>query len=66
MENVPVAKPNYRMNWYNAHKNEDEFMQKMRDNKRRYYLNNKEKIKTKNLLHYYEKKALATAEVVSE
>ena len=48
------------MNWYNAHKDDDDFMQRMRDNKRRYYLNNKERIKTKNLNYYYEKKAQLT------
>ena len=62
---METIKPNYRMNWYNAHKDNDDFMQRMRDNKRRYYLNNKEKIKTKNLNYYYEKKAQTTTESVT-
>lgn len=61
-----TARTNHRMNWYNAHKNEAEFMQKMRDNKKRYYENNKEKIKSKNLAYYYEKKAIVTTEPVTE
>ncbi len=62
------TRPNHRMNWYNAHKNEEEFMQKMRDNKKRYYENNKEKIKSRNLAYYYEKKAIlnTTAEPATE
>ena len=65
MENVPTVKPNYRMNWYNKHKDDKEFMQRMRENKRRYYEKNKEAIKTRHLAYYYEKKALS-AEPVPE
>jgi hypothetical protein len=62
---METIRPNYKMNWYNAHKDDDDFMQRMRDNKRRYYLNNKEKIKARNLNHYYEKKAQLANEPVT-
>ena len=56
-----TIKPNYKMNWYNAHKNDAEFMEKMRENKRRYYEKNKEVIKARHLAYYYAVKKL-TAE----
>lgn len=55
-----TVKPNYKMNWYNAHKNEPEFMQRMRENKRRYYEKNKEAIKTRHLARYYAIKIVNT------
>ena len=48
-----TIKPNYKMNWYNAHKNDSEFMEKMRENKRRYYEKNKDAIKARHLAYYY-------------
>jgi len=53
-------RPNYKMNWYNAHKNEDEFMQRMRENKRRYYEKNKDAIKARHLARYYAVKIMNT------
>jgi len=48
-----TVKPNYRMNWYNAHKDDAEFMKRMRENKRRYYEKNKDAIKARHLAYYY-------------
>jgi hypothetical protein len=51
-------KPNHKMNWYNAHKNDEGFMERMRENKKRYYENNKEVVKARHLAYYYAKKKL--------
>ena len=50
------------MNWYNAHKNDDEFMNRMRENKKRYYDKNKEVIKARHLARYYAVKKLKEEE----
>ena len=48
-----TIKPNYKMNWYNAHKDDVEFMKRMRENKKRYYEKNKDAIKARHLAYYY-------------
>jgi hypothetical protein len=56
-ESEATEKPNHKLNWYYAHKNDEGFMERMRENKRRYYENNKEAVKARHLAYYYSKKA---------
>lgn len=44
------------MDWYNAHKNDEGFMERMRENKKRYYEKNREVVKARHLAYYYSKK----------
>lgn len=56
VEKDTTGKRNYKMDWYNAHKNDEGFMERMRENKKRYYEKNREVVKARHLAYYYSKK----------
>jgi uncharacterized protein (UPF0297 family) len=50
-----------RQRFYYRHKEDPAFIEKQKDQKKRYYLKNRDMIKEKNLKRYYDKKTLLTA-----